>query len=486
MSWAYLIAWLLPMSTGAAAYLAISPQRTPGWHASAVGYGFFGGMLFVALAASIVASADMAQANVHAGLCLLVLLAIVAAVAWRRCGPSGVASAAGATPLPRWQQVALGALLASLVVRAAIVAREIWLRPLYPWDAWSAWAVKPKTWFLLGHYVPFVSMPEWLHSMQGDLYTEVAWHYPNALAWIEVWFASAAGGWIEPLINLPWLGLWTALLLAHYGQWQALGLSRARALVAVYALGSLPLLSVHAALAGYADLWVATAFGFSVLSWMRWLRQGERSQFCLAVFFALVLPWLKMEGWVWAICLLAAFGFGALPKRWRLAAAIGGVVLFVALIPLGGLRLWCMHAGVMNADGSLAMSALGPLALILDLKWQPGALTGAAETLFAQPNWHLLWWLTPVVLVWRWRALISQDWLRLPALLLGICAALLFILFLFTGASAWAQSYTAINRLVLQIVPAWVTVLVLLLRDTNFPAAVSGTNPARDPRSDPA
>lgn len=486
MSWTYFLAWLLPLATGAAAYLAISPQRVPGWRASAVGYGFLGGMLLVAVATSIVAPANTAHAIASAGLCLLLLLAIVATVAWRRRDQSGTASSGGTVPLPRWQRAALATLFVSLVARAAIVAREIWLRPLYPWDAWSAWAVKPKTWFLLGHHVPFVSMPEWLHSTHGDLYTEVAWHYPNALAWIEVWFASAAGGWIEPLINLPWLGLWAALLLAHHGQWQSLGLSRTRALVAVYALGSLPLLSVHAALAGYADLWIASAFGFSVLSWMRWLQQGERSQLCLAIFFALVLPWLKMEGWVWAVCLLASFGFGALPWRWRSTVAIAAIVLFAALIPLGGLHLLSLRAGVINADGSLAMPALGPLALILDLKWQPGAFKGATETLFAQPNWHLLWWLTPPVLIWRWRALMSQDWLRLPAVLLGICAMLLFILFLFTSASAWAQSYTAINRLVLQIVPAWVTVLALLLRDVDFPAAERSTDPTRDPRSDPA
>lgn len=482
----YILGWLLPMSAGIAAYLAVSPQRVPGWRASAIGYGFLAGMFLAAMFTAIVARSDTARACIDAGWFLLAAFVVAAAIAWRRRNASRTPAMEEDVLPALWQKVLLATMLASLAVRAAIAAREIWLRPLYPWDAWSAWAVKPKTWFLLGHYVPFVSMSDWLRSAPGTLYTDAAWHYPDALAWIEVWFASAAGGWIEPLINLPWLGLWFALLIAHYGQWRALGLSRVRALVFVYALGSLPLLSVHAALAGYADLWVAAAFGLGVLSWMRWLRYGERNQLCLALACIVALPMLKTEGWVWAACLLAAVGFSALPQRWQRGFTIGGAAPFVVLFPLGGLRFLCLHAGVLNADGSVAVPAIGPLALVLDLQWQPGALAGAFETLFAQPNWHLLWWLAPVVLVWRWRELVAHDWLRIPALLLFVCAALLLILFLFTDASAWAQSYTAINRLVLQLVPAWMTVLTLLLRDVDWPRAMSDTAPARGLRTDPA
>ena len=485
MSWAYPLAWLLPLLAGTAVYLALSPARVPGWRASAAGYGFLFGMLLVAIFTALVARTSAVPVWIGASGCLVVVLVAASATAWRRRQP---AEATIATPLalPRWQQAALAALVGSLLLRGAIVAREIWLRPLYPWDAWSAWAVKPKTWFLLGHHVPFASMVDWLHSAQASLYTEVAWHYPEALAWIELWFANAAQGWVEPLINLPWFGLWAALLVGHYGQWRALGLNRVQGTVFVYALGSLPLLAAHVALAGYADLWVAVTFGFAVLAWMRWLQRGEREQLALALLCALALPWLKMEGWVWAACLLGAIGFGTLTERLRWLLAIGAAVLFLILLPLGGLRLLSLWAGVINADGSIAVPAIGPLALVLNLHWRPGALGGAAETLLAQPNWHLLWWLAPAVIVWRWRALIAHDWLRLPALLLGVCTCLLLILFLFTGASAWAQSYTAINRLVLQIAPAWMTLLALLLRDARWSEAGSGTVPARDPHYDPA
>jgi hypothetical protein len=485
MSPAYLFAWLLPLLTGIAVYLVLSPARVSGWRASAAGYGFLFGMLLVAAFTALFARTSAVPVWIGASGCLVTIL-VAAGIVVRRRWQAAPASAASPSTLPRWQQAALAALVGSLLFRGAIVAREIWLRPLFPWDAWSAWAVKPKTWFLLGHYVPFASMADWLHSAQANLYTEVAWHYPEALAWIELWFANAAQGWNEPLINLAWLGLWAALLVGHYGQWRALGMSRVQGLVFVYALGSLPLLTAHVALAGYADLWVAITFGFAVLAWIRWLQRREREQLALALICALVLPWLKMEGWVWAACLLGAIGFGTLPARMRWSLAIAAAVLFVVLVPLGGLRLLCLWTGVMNADGSLAVPAIGPLSLVLTLHWRPGAFGGAAETLLAQPNWHLLWWLAPAVIVWRWHILIAHDWLRLPALLLGICTSLLLILFLFTDASAWAQSFTAINRLVLQIAPAWMTLLALLLRDAHWSEAASGTVPARGPRYDPA
>lgn len=484
MSAVYVLSWLLPWLAGTAVYLAVAPGRAAGWRASAIGYGFFSGMLLAGLVTSIVARSDTARAWASGDLCLLPALVAAGAIAWRRRGVEQPSSRDEALP-SRWQWAILVALLVSLAVRSAIAAREIWLRPTYPWDAWAAWAVKPKVWFLLGHYAPFAPMAEWLRATEGNLYTGIAWHYPGALAWIEVWFASAAGAWIEPLINLPWFGLWIALLLGHNGQWRALGLDRMRALIFVYALGSLPLLLVHAALAGYADLWVATAFGFGVLAWMRWLQHGDRSQLCVAIVCALSLPWLKMEGAVWACCLLAAIGFGSMPKRWRRIGVVGAMALFVVLFPLGGLRFLCPHAEVTNADGSVAMSALGPLVLLLNLHWHSGVLEGAAQALLAHPNWHLLWWLAPAILAWRWRALVAHDWLRLPAALLGLCIALLLFLFLFTEAGHWAQSFTAINRLALQLTPALVTVLAMLLRDVRLSEAPRDTVPVSAPRSDP-
>ena len=471
------LAWLIVVTSGACVYRAIAPARGDGWRSATLGYGTLIGLLMTAFVVSLSARAH----TVHAWLWAMPPLALIAcgalAVAWRRmrhAEPNFVSSEGLLEPL--WQRCLLGFLLASLVARGVVALREIWLRPIYPWDAWSAWAVKAKTWFLLGDYVPFVSLRDWLQQPpSADAHTSVAWAYPNALAWIDVYFASAAGGWIEPLINLSWFALWCAMLLAHYGQWRALGLTRTRALFCIYLLGSLPLLTVHVALAGYADLWVAVVYSLAMLAWMRWLQFRDASQFVLAIALALTLPFLKFEGAIWCVLLLMIYAFGMLSPRWRLRIAVVAGIAIAAV--LCGLPAWLfVHLGWVDANGTVVDQRVGPLALLLHLSWHSEALSGVADALFFTPNWHLLWWIVPPVIAWRWRELVARDVLRLPALLLLASIGALALLFFGTAAAAWAQTFTAINRLVLQIVPAIVTLLAILLRDAALPAITNGTD----------
>jgi hypothetical protein len=492
MSLSYVIAWLLPLVAGVSVYCAFGPARGPGWRSAALGHGVVLGLLIVSALTALAARSDTTHAWLRALPWVVGVTLIAALVTWGRLrlqSPPNpfvaimrslpASDIAGSVASPRWQHISLAVLFTSLLLRALIALREIWLRPLYPWDAWSAWAVKAKTWFLVGHYAPYVSMRDWLlQAPSGGLYTGVAEHYPNALAWLDVWFASAAGSWIEPLINLPWLAVWLGLLFAHYGQWRALGVDRVRALFFVYVLGSLPLLTVHAAVAGYADMWVAALFGFAMLAWLRWLQQGDRGQLALALVCAAVLPTLKLEGLVWTGCFYGAVAFGALPSRWRWRALIVAVAAFFALIVFGGAKALLDHYGWNTLSGQYAM--------VLSPGWHGDAAAGIARTLFAQPNWHLLWWLVLPVVVWRWRELIARDWLWLPGMLLSISIGLLLFLFLFTDASSWAKSFTAINRLVLQLTPAMVSSLALLLRDARLPPESTRTTQRPDPPIGPA
>lgn len=483
MSLAYAFALLLPLCAGVALYAAClgiaSSERC-----NALGYGTVLGLLLAAGITSLCAHADTARAWQRGTPWLIAMTVAAAVYAWRsrgkRCAPGTPAPAEGA-----WRLAVPALLCATLVLRAVMILREIWLRPLYPWDAWTAWAVKGKVWYLLGHQVAFGTAGEWLADQQGNVHTMAAWFYPDALAWLDVWLASAAGGWIEPLLNLPWLLVWVAVLLGNYGQWRALGLRRERALWFAYLLGSLPLLTVHAALAGYMDIWVAALFGFSFLSWMRWLQQRDRAQLILAMLCAAVLPWLKLEGAVWAVGLFLAVGFAALPVRWRwrvVACALFAAVAF----GLGGLRFVFVKLGWVNAAGAVVNPALGQFGLLVNMHWHGEALPGAFETLYAHGNWHLLWWALPVVVAWRWRELVAREWLWLPALLLAVCLCALLFLFTLTDAVVWAQSFTAINRLALQLTPAIVSLLAMLLRDAWVPQRSCDTAPAPDPHCDPA
>ncbi|HET8941802.1 MAG TPA: hypothetical protein VFN13_07435 [Rudaea sp.] len=459
-----IIAWLLPLAAAAAAWMVLDPQRRPGWIASAFGHGLVFGMLLAGGATALLARSDTTHALAHAAPWLAVFAAICGVIAWRRIRAHARLPAI-AVKVNKWTIVLSGLALVSLVWRGWIALREIVLRPTFPWDAWDAWAVKSKSWFLLGRYVPFVSLQDWLRNTGADVHTGIAWGYPTALAWLQVWFASAAGGWIEPMVNLPWLALWLGLLFGHYGQWRALGLNRTRALIGVYVLGSLPLLDVHVALAGYADLWIACVLGFGVLAWVRWIEQRDRAQLAIAAICALLLPALKLEGGVWLLLLAGVAAFGALPRRWRWYVVGVGACVMVLAIAFGNLVVPLVALGWTHVDAqALEVPVIGRLAL----GWHPAAFEGVVKALFAQRNWNLLWWLAPLIALWRWRELRAHESLRVLGIFLIAGFAFLLFLFLFTDAARWAESYTAINRLIMHLVPATVTFLALLCRGELF------------------
>jgi hypothetical protein len=483
MTMAYLWAWLLTTASGAFLSLALSAAHRPGRIATALGYGVALGMLGAAAFTALSAQAGTTHAWLHAAPWLGLAGALAGCVALFRQYRAPVAAADVGEKVEYWKSVAIGAMLASLLWRGSIIGSEVLLRPTYPWDAWDAWAVKSKTWFLLGHYVPFVAVADWLRHGTAELYSGPAWAYPSTLGWMQVWFASAAGGWIEQLVNLPWLVLWAGLLLGHYGQWRALGLNPRRAAIFVYVLGSLPLLASHVALAGYADLWIATMFGFSVLAWLRWQERGERDQLIMALICAAVLPLLKLEGMVWFLSLLAAIAFGALSPRWRWRAAAIAAAVLLGVILIGQAQMLFAAIGWVRS-GSRVVDI--PVIGKLSLTWHGDAAIGVMRSLFTQSNWHLLWWCVAPLLIWRWRVLKASQALCLCALLLLACFGLLVILFVFTDAAEWAESYTAVNRLVMHITPAVISLLALLMREPALPPEPARTAAARDPQPHPA
>ena len=71
--------------------------------------------------------------------------------------------------------------------------------------------------------------------------------------------------------------------------------------------------------------------------------------------------------------------------------------------------------------------------------------------LFAFGNFHLLWYLLPLVLAAGWRELVA-----LKATTIALLAGFGFLLwtFLFTQAGDWVVDYTTVNRALLHIAPA--------------------------------
>ena len=466
----YLLAWLLPLFAGAGMWWLANGRRVfHGGVAASIGTGWIVGVFMAAVCVRWIGRDDTMVALGRAMPWLLSLGAItwllVAVRLHRRARATVAAQTRNAhversRPMTRARRVAWGLLLALIGLRFMLLGDEASLRPIFPWDAWSAWAIKPKTWMLLGQADTYVSMLDWLAHPAAATRTAATWHYPELLAWIEIWFASGAGGWNEPLVDLAWGGALAALALAAYGYWRGLGLTPLVAIGLVYALVSLPLIDAHVALAGYADLWIAVTLGMATMAWSRWLVYRERGQWVLGVALSLCLPAIKLEGAIWTLAFSAVVVLDLLPPRWRWRVA-GVVVAAIGVgLLMGGFALPMLGLGWVHvAWGEVTIPSIPPFIL----SWHPvgGAMLAS---LFTLPNWHLLWYVFPVLVVLCWRVLWRDHAARLLGLFVLLQAAFLFVLFFFTSAAAWAQDFTSANRLILQVVPDVFVFVALLLR----------------------
>jgi hypothetical protein len=451
----YFAAWLLPALAGSGVWIALrGRERAPGDAASAIGAGWLIGVVLAAECARFTAEQQANRAFVAVWPWLFALGVLAWIVAWVRGRPFVLPTRSGFARAPLATRALGGLLLLWIVLRFLSLGEEAVLRPVFPWDAWSAWAIKPKTWFLTGRAEPYVSMLDWLAHPGAALRTAASWNYPELLAWVQLWFAGGATAWIEPLVDLAWCGALAAFALAAYGYWRALDLAPWLALVLVYALVSLPLIDAHVALAGYADLWIAVTLGLASLAWSRWLIRRERGQWVLAIAAALCLPAIKLEGRVWLAVFALIVLVDAVPPRWRRRAAAG----IAALIVLIGAVL--VATGVVGVHGNrIDLPSIGAF----ELAWH-GVGGALAASLFALPNWHLFWYLVPVLLVLRRRRFREDPAARALGLMLLIDFALLSALFFLTAASAWAEDFTSANRLILQLVPSVVVLGAVLLR----------------------
>ncbi|HKE47766.1 MAG TPA: hypothetical protein VKB52_06850 [Rhodanobacteraceae bacterium] len=457
----YFIAWVLPALVGSGVWVALRGSvRTAGDACSAIGFGWLIGVFLAAECARLAAKTNTAYAfaTTWPWLAAIGVAAWIVAIVRIRRSPM---TASAKEPRPHIAlRVVWWLLLLWIVVRLLTVGEEASLRPVFPWDAWSAWSTKPKTWFILGHYEPYVSMLDWLSHPKDALRTAASWSYPETLAWVQLWFASAAQYWNEPLVDVAWCGALAAFALAAYGCWRAIGLGAWIAIALVYGLVSLPLIDAHVALAGYADLWVAVTLGLATLAFSRWLILGERGQWALAIALALLLPAIKLEGLVWLLAFGAVVIVDAVRRRRRSRAVLvaGGVLAAVALVAAIGALTFSWNQIEVPSVGTFAFS------------WH-GVGGAMLASLFTLPNWHLLWYLVPVLLVARRQRLRGDRAARLIGLMLLIDFGFLFGLFFLTTASAWAQDFTSANRLILQLVPSVFVLAAVLLRPVAASAA---------------
>ncbi|MBK1647751.1 hypothetical protein CKO36_03855 [Rhabdochromatium marinum] len=467
------IALGLPWLTAVLWLQRLFSQPQPGRWPMLLGYGYLLGLLLTTLLLRV-------QAGLGLGLGFwpptLVLSALAALALWlgykgwrwpaapiKRAPDTGPLSHTVAQPWASWL---IGLLLLWLGVRVLGLALELWWRPLFPWDAWTTWAVRAQVWVQARELVPFIAPDLWLQQPLGAAYALQAWDYPATVSLLATWPGLALGAWSDRAANLPWLGSAMALALAFVGQARAWGASVLSTLLFLWLLFSLPMLDTHIALAGYADLWLATALGMSFFAFLHWVRTNDRRQGLLALMLAFATLLMKHEGAVWIGLFLPALLVARRPPVWLLGVIAGIGLALVAIWFSGGVQLSLPLLGeVILSPTQLQVPGIGSFRLALSGSWQP-----VLYHLFVLDNWHLLGALVPaalvlaVALMWRDRA---DRALRAGVLWVLSALSAVYVLFFWTDASAWVLQGTSVNRILLQFSPAllfWMLTLWLLLR----------------------
>lgn len=461
--------WAATLLLGSGAWIALAgwPRRAAErW--CALGGGWMLGAVLCAMLVRVLAAGDLARALPRVAATAVIAGLMLWMLAWTLHKRMPVAPDTPAT----WRttpgnRLWIAFALALLCWRVGLLFEDILLHPILPWDAWAVWLAKAKVWVLAGRIEPSVSFETWIAQSASATRTGVAWLYPELVSWVAVWFAAGVY-WIEPLVGLAWLGLGVSLLALQYGNWRALGVRPLLAATGAYALGSLPLFDAHVALGGYADLWVAAVLALGAHAWLRW-SLGERRQLAFVALAIVLLPMIKLEGAAWSILLGVACVFRALPRRLQVRRFAIGFVVLVALV-LASIALGVSWIGVARRYLDSGR--------FFDLGQIGSSATALAAALWAQWNWNLLWFVLPAVLVGNFRRWSTSPMTRRMAAFVALPFAVMLGLFLFTTAARYAQSYSAVNRLLLQITPLLVSLLVLAVTTPDRAAKACGADQA--------
>lgn len=361
-------------------------------------------------------------------------------------------TAPSSTPLirsaiPLWQWALIGLLAVMTVYQLKFLHDEVLLRPTFPWDAWRGW--EPET---LQHFQE--------KALNAPIQT--VGNYGTIASQIHLWTMLAAQSGKEPITHIPWLFAYVAIGLAVFGQLR-LRYGLLASAIGGFACLSLPYLSIHTALAGYADIWLMLAFTLGVFSLVIAHSQTKFSPVALFGIYLLITLLSKRAGIPMSIALIASLAFGFI--RWTpariavvasvplllaglIAAAIYGYVSIDTEIPqLGHLQL---------NETLLKIPFVTRYEFMVSLDAQP-----FADAIFAFGSWHL----TAALLLACVLVLMTRNaasiWLTLPVF--GVFSALTLIIGFFVALSPEsAKDQSALSRALLYTAPLAILAIIAI------------------------
>lgn len=447
----------LPWLVGTIWMVYLDSMAQPGtrvnWFKS-LGYGYFLGLVFLVPLVQIAFYLDIQSTAAFVGTGLGLFSLVGGLLLWRRYAAGYLNLSPYRSEARSHSSILLIMLVFLVLLHLYFSALDAFARPVFPWDAWTTWVYRAKVWYLNHAIVPMQGASAWL-SADGELgYSINAYAYPEAVSLVFLWPPLVTGVWSDALATL---GGWTAgvaIALALYGQSRAVGGSLLGGAIIAYLFLSLPLVGAHLALPGYADIFMAGFAGLGLVSLLRW--GADRSCLSELVLGMLLLAFsimIKREGVVWFAVGLAYIVLQIFPWRWLLllglSLAIAWLLGFQSVdIPLLG------QIGIKN--GMLHVPLVGAMPV------QAHDISSViASNLFTNGSWSLLFYVLVLVLIlsafYRSAGVVAVA----PVYLLILGA--IVVIFGFSPEARWAEDNTAINRLLIQVLPALLMGLGLLV-----------------------
>jgi len=460
-----LFALLLPYAIGDALLAACVRDgrawREPGIFPWLAGAAWIVGAFLLTLVMRGVAMAGLPFSVASIGVPGLAIVTAAGLLAWRRNGEGWrdtigiVRDGVAARDLAGAARAAWFVLLAWLALRAAMLLVEVVERPIYPWDAWSAWATKAKVYFAERTIVTFGDAAQWMAAAPGTWY-DAAPGQPATLPLVQAWIATAMGRFDDARVTLPWWLWFVALLLVTYGEARRRGVGRLPSLAAAWFAGSLPLMGAQVALAGYADLPTAAAFTLGALAGARAVRTRAPVDALAATLALAAAASMKTSGWVWVVIALPGLAAAALGPAWTRRIAIAIPALAVGVVAVGA---------------RFTDLSIGPVSLAFDPVF---AALGTDGVLLA--NWHLLALGAVGTIVFAWRRLLDPAVAPLT-LVVAAGAAWIGLLGAFPWLRNWGADSLGLNRVVLALAPVVSVWMVVALHAARTPQRQPAVEP---------
>ena len=349
------------------------------------------------------------------------------------------------------------ALLVLVAAHLVITLINNALRPVFPWDAFTTWMYRAKAWALQDAITAMAFTPDWIHEPTGSGYAIYASQYPTALSIYAALLSSLTGGWQPAAASAPWSLALTASGLTLHGILRLAGISQRLSVIGAYLLVSLPLLNVHAALAGYGDLWMALYSGGGLAALLIWRTFHRATALWLSLTLLAAGTQIKTEGWVWLLLGITFLLLEAISSRIGYTKLVAGIValagliwsLDITLLSLGPLGQWGID------DSRLYAGAIGNFNI---RPYNP--LTNYWAILFDQANFLLAAGFYFLALA---AISLKRDERHLGSVwtMSLLIAASQIIIFGLSSYSEYAETGTAIARLLLHFSPVVVVTVIV-------------------------